>query len=147
MVGAPHPLSAIFAAASTTPRATYSPLTEDGRPTTATAGAAFPGNDWLAFPEGDGYLVNLGNPPAPLLLTDLAVLRQKHLQAVANLLKAIDRGDVERYLTTHFKCPEKTATLTGEESGPQVPRTLQPSRTHPVRARTLPQNGPAVPHP
>jgi hypothetical protein len=137
----------LFAAASTTPRATYSPLTEDGRPTTATAGAAFPGNDWLAFLEGDAYLMNLGNPPAPLLLKDLAVLRQKHLQAVANLLKAIDRGDVERYLTRHFKCPERTEPRTGEPGSPQMPGAPQPSRTHPARVRTLPQGGTAVPRP
>jgi hypothetical protein len=94
----------IFQAASTTPDTTYSPLGKNGKPTTATAGVAFPGNDWIASPGGQGYLANLGTT-SPQLLKELAALRQKHLQAVANLLKAISRGDVELYLNRQFKCP------------------------------------------
>ena len=40
----------------TTPDTTYSPLDKNGKPTTATAGAAFPGNDWITRPRGEGYL-------------------------------------------------------------------------------------------
>ncbi len=92
----------LYKAATTTPDATYSPL-EDGRPSVATAGAAFPGNDWSAYPNGYQYLVNLPNSPG--LLTELAALRQRHLVAVSNLLAAIARGDVEDYLTSQFRCP------------------------------------------
>ncbi len=91
-------------AAATTPDATYSPLAKNGKATTAKAGAAFPGNDWIVFPGGDGYLVNLGSNSSQLL-NSLAVLRQKHLQAVTNLLEAIDKGSVTPYLNSQFKCP------------------------------------------
>ena len=94
----------IFKAAMTTPDAKYSPLSGNGKPTTATAGVAFPGNDWIASPTGQGYLANLGNP-SPQLLKELAALRQKHLQAVANLLKAINNGNIEHYLNNQFTCP------------------------------------------
>ena len=52
---------------------------------------------------GDQYLANLGNPPQRLL-DDLAKLRQQHLEAVANLLGAIDKGNVSNYLNHQFKC-------------------------------------------
>jgi hypothetical protein len=93
----------LYKAVTTTPDTTYSPL-ENGTPTTATAGAAFPGNDWITSPTGQGYLSNLVNP-SPLLLNRLAALRQKHLRAVADLLKAINNGDLWGYLGDHFKCP------------------------------------------
>ncbi len=73
-------IKGIFKAAVTTPGATYSPLEKNGTPTTATAGAAFPGNE-------------------------LAELRQKHLRAVADLLHAINNGDLWGYLGDQFKCP------------------------------------------
>jgi len=94
----------IFQAAATTPDTSYSPLTRNDKPTTATAGVAFPGNDWIASPDGQGYLANLGNPSAQLL-KELAALRQKHLQAVTNLLKAINNGNVAHYLNNDFRCP------------------------------------------
>ena len=94
----------LFNAATTTPGATYSPLNKNEKPTVATAGAAFPGNDWIASPGGQGYLVNIPNL-SPLLMKDLAAIRQKHLQAVANLLTAIDKGNVQHYLTNQFRCP------------------------------------------
>jgi hypothetical protein len=90
-------------AASTTAYASYSPIADNGKPTTAKAGAAFPGNDWIASPGGQGYLVNLGNASAQLL-NDLAALRQGHLQATTKLLGAIDKGTVELYLKNQFKC-------------------------------------------
>jgi hypothetical protein len=93
----------IYNAATTTPDMTYSPL-ENGAPTTATAGAAFPGNDWITSPNGQGYLSNLINP-SPQLLNELAALRQKHLRAVADLLEAIKDGNVWSYLGDRFKCP------------------------------------------
>jgi hypothetical protein len=42
---------------------------------------------------------------SPLLLSQLAALRQLHLQAVASLLSAIDKGKVDVYLNHQFKCP------------------------------------------
>jgi hypothetical protein len=91
-------------AASTAPNMTYSPIAQNGNPTTAKAGVAFPGNDWILFPGGDGYLSNLGNA-SPQLLNDLAALRQQHLQAVKNLLAAIDKGNIGVYLNNQFRCP------------------------------------------
>jgi hypothetical protein len=96
-------ISGLFTAASTATGTTYSPLKINGMPTTATAGVAFPGNDWLAFPDGDGYLMNIGD--SPQLLSDLAALRLQHLSAVASLLTAIDTGNVEMYLSSQFTCP------------------------------------------
>ena len=93
----------IYQAAVTTARATYSPLV-NGTPTTAAAGAAFPGNDWISRPSGQGYLSNLVNP-LPQLLNQLAGLRQKHLQAVADLLQAVNNNNVSSYLGDQFKCP------------------------------------------
>ena len=86
------------------PPPTYVTLNNNGAPTTAKAGIAFPGNDWILFPQGDQYLTNLGNP-SPQLLSELAALRLQHLQAVAALLNAIDRGKVEQYLAHQFSCP------------------------------------------
>ncbi len=96
-------ISGLSAAAADDPRATYFPRKNNGTPTTARAGIAFPGNDWLAFPEGDGYLANIGGTSA--LLNELAALRQEHLAAVANLLDAIADGRVDRYLNRQFRCP------------------------------------------
>jgi hypothetical protein len=97
-------IQGLFQAASTAPNMTYFPIAHNGKPTTAQAGAAFPGNDWIASPGGDGYLTNITNS-SPQLLKELAAQRQKHLQAVTNLLKAIDKGNVGQYLTDQFKCP------------------------------------------
>jgi hypothetical protein len=96
----------LFEAATTTPGATYSPLLKDGKPTVAAAGAAFPGNDWIAYPGGDQYLTALVSPSARLL-SDLAGLRQWHLHAVADLLKAIKQGKVSLYLNDKFTCPAR----------------------------------------
>lgn len=97
-------IDGLSSAAGTTPGATYVPLNNQGAPTTAKAGIAFPGNDWIAFPGGDQYLTNLNNP-SPQLLAALASLRRQHLQAVADLLGAINRGKVDQYLTHQFSCP------------------------------------------
>ncbi len=94
----------LYKAVVTTPDTTYSPIEKNGTPTTATAGAAFPGNDWKSSPSGEGYLSKLINP-SPQLLNQLAALRQKHLRAVADLLKAINNGDLWGYLGDQFKCP------------------------------------------
>jgi hypothetical protein len=96
-------ISGLSTAAADDPRATYFPLKNNGTPTTARAGIAFPGNDWLAFPGGDQYLANIGGTPE--LLNELAGLRQTHLTAVANLLEAIAEDRVERYLKRQFSCP------------------------------------------
>jgi hypothetical protein len=99
-------VSGLFTAASTTDGARYVTLKDNGQPTTAQAGVAFPGNDWVEFPNGDQYLANLGNV-SERLLKALACLRQRHLRAVADLVAAIHAGDVEVYLETRFTCPAK----------------------------------------
>jgi hypothetical protein len=96
-------ISGLAQAAENEPGATYFPLKNNGTPTTARAGIAFPGNDWLAFPAGDQYLVNVGGTSE--LESELAVLRQQHLRAVANLLRAIARDRVDVYLDHEFRCP------------------------------------------
>ena len=97
-------ITGLSTAASTTPGATYVTLNNHRQPTTAKAGVAFPGNDWIAFPGGAQYLAKLGNP-SPALLNELAALRQRHLNAVANLLNAVEKGQVNIYLRKQFKCP------------------------------------------
>lgn len=97
-------ITGLSAAASTTPGATYVTVNNNGEPTTEKAGIAFPGNDWIAFPDGDQYLMQLGEP-SPQLLSQLAALRQLHLQAVDSLLKAIAKDAVSVYLNHQFRCP------------------------------------------
>ena len=97
-------ITGLSTAAGTTPEATYVTLNNHGQPTTAKAGISFPGNDWIAFPNGDQYLAKLGNPSSQLL-SQLAGLRQRHLQAVANLVDAIEKGKVTLYLNNQFRCP------------------------------------------
>jgi len=96
-------ISGLSTATDDDPRATYFPQKSNGTPTTARAGIAFPGNDWLAFPNGDQYLANIGGTSQ--LLNELAALRQSHLVAVANLLEAITDYRVEQYLAHQFRCP------------------------------------------
>jgi hypothetical protein len=97
-------ISGLSAAVEEDSRTSYSPLKNNGTPTTARAGVAFPGNDWLAFPEGDQYLENVGT--SAQLRSALAALRLQHLKAVDGLLAAIEADLVEDYLTTQFTCPE-----------------------------------------
>jgi hypothetical protein len=97
-------ITGLSAAANTTTGASYVTRNNNGEPTTAKAGIAFPGNDWIAFPDGDQYLMQLGEP-STLLLNQLEALRQLHLQAVASLLSAIDKGNISVYLNHQFKCP------------------------------------------
>jgi hypothetical protein len=96
-------ISGLSTAVQDEPRASYAPLKNNGAPTTARAGVAFPENDWLAFPNGDQYLANVGGTPQ--LVSELAALRQRHLVAVARLLVAIEEDAVEEYLDTQFRCP------------------------------------------
>ena len=97
-------IEGLSTAAASVPGAIYLPLTNGGHPTTARAGVAFPGNDWIQFPGGNQYLANLGTS-SPALLSALAKLRSQHLQAVNDLVRAIDRGNVDQYLSVQFKCP------------------------------------------
>jgi hypothetical protein len=90
-------------AARIDPDATYATLNNHGRPTTASGGVAFPENDWVAFPEGEQYLAQVTNL-SPLLASALAALRQQHLRVVADLVSAIDRNHVDRYLDHQFRC-------------------------------------------
>lgn len=101
-------IAGLSTAAGTTPGATYFPTNKNGQPKTAKAGIAFPGNDWIAFPDGDQYLTNLNNP-SPQLLAALASLRQQHLQAAADLLAAIRKGKVDQYLAHQFSCRPREA--------------------------------------
>jgi hypothetical protein len=96
-------ISGLAAAVAAEPRASYSPLKNNGAPTTARAGIAFPGNDWVAFPNGEQYLANIG--ASDQLVGELSVLRQKHLTAVGNLLHAIVLNQVGDYLDRGFSCP------------------------------------------
>jgi hypothetical protein len=96
-------ITGLSTAAGSTAGATYSPLNNNGQPTTVKAGISFPENDWLAFPNGDQYLAKL-NSPSPQLLNALGVLRQRHLQAVADLVDAIERNKVSVYLNHQFRC-------------------------------------------
>jgi len=95
-------ITGLSAAVEDEPRASYSPLKNNGAPTTARAGVAFPENDWLSFPAGDQYLANVGG--SAQLPGDLAALRLRHLDAVTRLLEAIEEGRVEEYLATQFTC-------------------------------------------
>lgn len=97
-------ISGLSTAAATTSGAKYVTLKNNGQPTTASAGIGFPGNDWVAFPNGDQYLSHLPNP-SQHLLTRLAVLRQQHLDAVSDLVAAIMAGDLDQYLGNQFRCP------------------------------------------
>ena len=90
--------------AATRTGAAYVTLNNHGEPTTAKAGIAFPGNDWIAFPDGDQYLTNLNNP-SPQLLAALKSLQLQHRQAVDDFLEAIDKGKVDQYLNNPFSCP------------------------------------------
>ena len=94
----------LFNAVSNTPGTAYFPLDHQGQPTTAVAGVSFPGNDWLAFPKGDQYLANL--PPSKKLLNELKALRNQHLHAVDDLVKAIEKGKVNKFLNGKFECPK-----------------------------------------
>jgi hypothetical protein len=95
-------ITGLAAAVADEPRASYSPLKNNGTPTTKRAGAAFPENDWLAFPDGDQYLENVGG--SAQLLKELAALQWLHRAAVHSLLLAIAEERVEDYLAS-FTCP------------------------------------------
>ena len=96
-------IAGLAAAVADELRASYSPLKNNGAPTTKRAGVAFPENDWLSFPDGDQYLVNVGG--SAQLLIELAALRQQHRAAVDSLLLAIEEDRVDEYLARTFTCP------------------------------------------
>jgi len=95
-------ITGLAAAVAEEPRASYSPLKNNGAPTTKRAGAAFPENDWLAFPDGRQFLDNVGG--SAQLESELAGLRQLHRAVVDSLLLAIEEDRVDDYLTA-FTCP------------------------------------------
>ena len=97
-------IAGLSAAVSATPEAKYVTLNNNDRPTTDKAGIAFPGNDWIAFPDGDQYLSQLGNR-SPGALSALAEIREQHLRAVDDLVAAIGNGYLSSYLTGGFTCP------------------------------------------
>jgi hypothetical protein len=86
--------------------ATYAPLKNNGEPSLASAGVAFLFNDWVKYPNGNEYLGRLGITASSPLAQGLSAMRQQHLQAAAELLKAIDRGNVSAYLNHQFRCAD-----------------------------------------
>jgi hypothetical protein len=96
-------------AADADSRAEYLPQKNNGTPTTARAGIAFPGNDWVAFPNGDEYLANIGGTPD--LVAELRGLQSRHLGAVRDLLAAIAGDRVDAFLD-EFSCPALQTTST-----------------------------------
>jgi hypothetical protein len=102
-------ITGLAAAVDAEPRAEYFPLKNHGAPTTERAGIAFPGNDWLAFPDGDQYLANIGGTPQ--LVLELRRLQSRHLDAVRELLEAIASGRVDAFLD-EFSCPTLQTTST-----------------------------------
>jgi hypothetical protein len=97
-------ITGLSAAVNTTAGAVYVTVNNNGQPSTGQAGVAFPGNDWIAFPNGDQYLAKLRNP-SPRLLSELAAMRARHLEAVTSLLDAIRKQQLGVYLGKQFKCP------------------------------------------
>jgi hypothetical protein len=97
-------IAGLSAASDTTPGAVYFPLKNNGQPTTLRAGISFPGNDWIMFPGGDEYLLQLGEPSLQLR-ADLAELQQVHRDAVDDLVEAILSGSLPHYLGAGFACP------------------------------------------
>lgn len=96
-------ISGLSTAANLDPEATYVTLNNNGQPTTAKAGVAFPENDWIGFPAGDQYLSQIPNL-SPALVNALTTLRRQHLALASDLIRAIDRGNVDGYLDHQFKC-------------------------------------------
>lgn len=92
-------IDGLFRAARATPGARYFPIDAHRTPTLATAGVAFPGNDWVAFPDGAQYLANIPGA-SPSLLRRLADLRREHLRAVGNLVDAAKAGRADFHLNT-----------------------------------------------
>ena len=97
-------IAGLSAAVADEPRSSYFPLKNNGAPTTARAGVAFPENDWLEFPNGDQYLANVSD--SAQLRSELAIIRDQHRTAFESLLLAIEQGIVEAYLATGFSCPD-----------------------------------------
>jgi hypothetical protein len=96
-------ITGLSTAASLDPEATYVTLNNNGQPTTAKAGVSFPENDWIGFPAGDQYLVQIPNL-STALVDALTTLRQQHLAMVSDLIRAVDRSNVAGYLDHQFKC-------------------------------------------
>jgi hypothetical protein len=68
----------------------YTPII-DGKPSLFVGSAAFPGNDWVVFPDGEDYLSRL-----PRRIHDeLARLRGFHLSFTRKVLRKLQRHDVD----------------------------------------------------
>ena len=79
-------IEGLSTAASTTSGATYVTVKNNGAPTTAKAGIAFPENDWIAFPGGDQYLSKLVNP------SSAAADRARRVASAASRSRRESRG-------------------------------------------------------
>jgi hypothetical protein len=64
----------------------YTPVV-GGKPSLFTGGAAFPGNDWMASPDGEDYLARI--PPASHKA--LARIRQFHLKVTGDVIKKLEK--------------------------------------------------------
>ena len=94
-VGVQQFVDGLSDAAATFPGVVYSPFDSGGDPTTAPAGVAFRGNDWIASPDGGDYLANIDQDPDADLgdLANLSELRSLHLGAVEVFNDLIEDGD------------------------------------------------------
>ena len=100
-------IDGMFAAAQTFPGVVYAPLDLMGLATTAAAGVAFRGNDWLANPDGAEYLAGVGQDPGADLgeVRNLEALREYHLGAVEVFDDLVVSGDVDE-LSDFRSCAE-----------------------------------------
>jgi hypothetical protein len=93
-VGVQQFIDGMFDASLTFPDVAYSPFDAGGDPTTASAGVAFRGNDWIADPDGSGYLDNVDQDPSADLgdQDNLNDLRDFHLDAFEVLNRLVAHG-------------------------------------------------------
>ena len=92
-------VDSMLEATSTYPGVEYAPFDMSGDPATALAGFAFRGNDWLADPEGRGYLDNVAQDPDADLgeLPNLEDWRRFHLRAVKVLNRQAANGQFAKH--------------------------------------------------
>ena len=91
-------IDGMFEAAETFPNVEYGPLDDNSDPTSAQAGVAFRGNDWLADPDGSGYLDNVAQDPDADLRRrrNLNQWRAFHLRSVEELDRLARRDGLDR---------------------------------------------------
>jgi len=95
--------SGLLRAVRTTPGAQYHPMAPDGAPATSSASGVYPGNDWVKYPQGDGFLLRI-QPLSSSGRRALTALRMQHLMAVNDLLEAIRSNHLDSYLAHGVDC-------------------------------------------